>query len=70
MSIEAKFLHFQAIQNGLAPFRYLYCVDHEATCDEVGDLESSRLLAVVPNGHSMSLIAFAPWRDTGAADGK
>ncbi|WP_131107201.1 3'-5' exonuclease [Pseudomonas sp. Sample_10] len=48
MCIETKFLHLQAIQNVLAPYRYLYCVDLEATCDEVGDLESSRPLAVVP----------------------
>ena len=48
MSIQAKLFHLQAIQNGLAPFRYLYCVDLEATCDEVCDLESSRPLAVVP----------------------
>jgi len=48
MSIEAKLLHLQAIQNLLAPYRYLYCVDLEATCDEVGESESSRPLAVVP----------------------
>jgi hypothetical protein len=30
MSIEAKFLYLQAIQNLLAPYRYLYCVDLEA----------------------------------------
>jgi len=48
MSIQAKLLHLQYIQNLLAPYRYLYCVDLEATCDEVGDLESSRPLAVVP----------------------
>lgn len=47
MSIEAKFLHLQAIQNILAPYRYLYCVDLEATCDEVGESESPRALEVV-----------------------
>ncbi|VEF10873.1 exonuclease [Pseudomonas fluorescens] len=47
MSIEAKLLHLQAIQNLLAPYRYLYCVDLEATCDDVG--ESPRPLAVVPD---------------------
>ena len=31
MSIEAKLLHLQTIQNLLAPYRYLYCVDLEAT---------------------------------------
>lgn len=49
MSIEAKLLHLQAIQNVLAPYRYLYCVDLEATCDEVDESESPRPLAVVPN---------------------
>ncbi|MNT38572.1 hypothetical protein D3C72_1747740 [compost metagenome] len=29
------------------PYRYLYCVDLDATCDDVG--ESPRPLAVVPN---------------------
>lgn len=48
MSIEAKLLHLQAIQNVLAPYRYLYCVDLEATCDEIGNSESPRPLAVVP----------------------
>ncbi|MGF6329341.1 3'-5' exoribonuclease 1 [Pseudomonas sp. BS3782 TE3695] len=47
MSIEAKLLHLQAIHNLLAPYRYLYCVDLEATCDEVGESESPRPLAVV-----------------------
>ncbi|WP_428552067.1 exonuclease domain-containing protein [Pseudomonas edaphica] len=47
MSIQAKFLHLQAIQNLLAPYRYVYCVDLEATCDEVGESESPRQLAVV-----------------------
>lgn len=47
MSIEAKLLHLQAIQNILAPYRYLYCVDLEATCDDIG--ESPRPLAVVPD---------------------
>jgi len=47
MNIEAKLLHLQAIQNALAPYRYLYCVDLEATCDDVG--ESPRPLAVVPD---------------------
>lgn len=49
MSIEAKLLHLQAIQNLLAPYRYLYCVDLEATCDEVGKSESPRPLVVVPD---------------------
>ena len=49
MSIEAKFLHLQAIHNLLAPYRYLYCVDLEATCDEVGKSESPRPLKVVPD---------------------
>jgi inhibitor of KinA sporulation pathway (predicted exonuclease) len=48
MSIEAKLLHLQSIQNLLAPYRYLYCVDLEATCDEIGEAESKRPLAVVP----------------------
>lgn len=48
MCIKAKLLHLQAIQNLLAPYRYLYCVDLEATCDEVGESESPRQLAVVP----------------------
>lgn len=47
MSIEAKLLQLQAIPNLLAPYRYLYCVDLNATCDDVG--ESPRPLAVVPN---------------------
>lgn len=34
MSIEAKLHHLQAIQNLIAPYHYLYCVDLEATCDE------------------------------------
>lgn len=49
MSIEAKFLHLQAIHNLLAQYRYLYCVDLEATCDEVGKSESPRPLTVVPD---------------------
>jgi inhibitor of KinA sporulation pathway (predicted exonuclease) len=49
MSIEAKLHHLQAIQNLLAPYRYLYCVDLEATCDEVEKSESPRPLAVVPD---------------------
>lgn len=49
MSIEAKFLHLQAIHNLLAPYRYLFCVDLEATCDEVGVHESPRSLVVVSN---------------------
>ncbi|WP_448647920.1 exonuclease domain-containing protein [Pseudomonas mohnii] len=48
MSIEAKLLHLQAIQNLLAPYRYLYCVDLEATCDEVEKSESPRPLSVIP----------------------
>ncbi|NWA41095.1 exonuclease domain-containing protein [Pseudomonas reactans] len=47
MSIEATRRQLQAIQNLLAPYRYLYCVDLEATCDEVGESESPRQLAVV-----------------------
>jgi inhibitor of KinA sporulation pathway (predicted exonuclease) len=49
MSIEAKLLHLQAIQNLIAPYRYLYCVDLEATCDEVGESESPRPVAVAPD---------------------
>ena len=49
MSIEAKLHHLQATQNILAPYRYLYCVDLEATCDEVGVHESPRSLVVVPD---------------------
>lgn len=48
MSIQAKLLHLQAIQNLLAPYRYLYCVDLEATCDEVGESELTRPLEVTP----------------------
>jgi len=47
MSIQAKLHHLQATQNLLAPYRYLYCVDLEATCDEVDESESPRPLAVV-----------------------
>lgn len=39
MSIEAKFLHIQAIHNLLAPYRYLYGVTPEATCNEIGKSE-------------------------------
>jgi inhibitor of KinA sporulation pathway (predicted exonuclease) len=49
MSIQAKLLHLQAIQNLIAPYRYLYCVDLEATCDEVGECEPPRPLVVVPD---------------------
>ena len=49
MSIEAKLFHLQAIQNLLAPYRYLYCVDLEATCDEVSESEPPKSLAVVPD---------------------
>ncbi|VVN91614.1 3'-5' exonuclease [Pseudomonas fluorescens] len=49
MSIEAKLHYLQAIQNLLAPYRYLYCVDLEATCDEVDESGSKRPLAVVPD---------------------
>jgi len=49
MSIEAKLHHLQSIQNLLAPYRYLYCVDLEATCDEVEEWESPRPLKVVPD---------------------
>ncbi|MEW5506929.1 exonuclease domain-containing protein [Pseudomonas antarctica] len=49
MSIEAKLHHLQAIQNLLAPYRYLYCVDLEATCDELEESESARKLVVVPD---------------------
>lgn len=49
MSIESKLLHLQAIQNALAPYRYLYCVDLEATCDEVDESESPRPLGVIPD---------------------
>nr|WP_180205591.1 3'-5' exonuclease [Pseudomonas sp. SbOxS1]NYU05720.1 exonuclease domain-containing protein [Pseudomonas sp. SbOxS1] len=49
MSIQAKLHHLRAIQNLLAPYRYLYCVDLEATCDDVGVNESPRSLVVVPD---------------------
>ena len=49
MSIEAKLVHLQAIQRLLAPYRYLYCVDLEATRDEVGECEPPRPLVVVPD---------------------
>lgn len=49
MSIEAKLLHLQSIQNLLAPYRYLYCVDLEVTCDEVEKSESPRPLTVAPD---------------------
>ncbi|VVP42695.1 hypothetical protein PS900_04953 [Pseudomonas fluorescens] len=49
MSIQAKLHHLQAIQNLLAPYRYLYCVDLEATCDDVGVNESPRSLVLVPD---------------------
>lgn len=49
MSIEAKLLHLQAIQNGLAPYRYLYCVDLEATCDELDESKSARKHVVAPD---------------------
>ena len=49
MIIEAKLLHLQAIKNLLAPYRYLYCVDLEATCDEVEGSEKLRPLAVPPD---------------------
>ena len=49
MSIEAKLLHLQSIQNLLAPYRYLYCVDLEATCDEAEKSESPRPLKVPPD---------------------
>lgn len=48
MIIEAKLLYLQTIKNLLAPHRYLYCVDLEATCDEVEDSEQLRPLAVPP----------------------
>ena len=49
MSIQAKLLHLQSIQNLLVPYRYLYCVDLEATCDEVDESEAPRPLAVAPD---------------------
>ena len=49
MRIQAKLHHLQAIQNLLAPYRYLYCVDLEATCDEVDESESTRSLIVTPD---------------------
>jgi inhibitor of KinA sporulation pathway (predicted exonuclease) len=49
MSIQAKFLYLQAIHNLLAPYRYLYCVDLEATCDEVDVSKPPRPLVVVPD---------------------
>ncbi|VEF10862.1 exonuclease [Pseudomonas fluorescens] len=48
MSVEAKLHLLQSIQTLLAPYHYLYCVDLEATCDDVGESESPRSLAVVP----------------------
>lgn len=46
MSIQAKPHHLQAIQNLLAPYRYLYYVELEATCDDVGvSVQPSHLLA-------------------------
>ncbi|MGV8920864.1 MAG: exonuclease domain-containing protein [Pseudomonas sp.] len=47
MSIEAKLRHLQVIQNLLAPYRYLYCVDIEATCDQVDEPKSPKPLTVV-----------------------
>jgi len=49
VSIQAKLLHLQSIQNLLARYHYLYCVDLEATCDEIGESESPRPLTVVPD---------------------
>lgn len=49
MSIQAKFLHLQSIQNLIAPYRYLYCVDLEATCDEIDESESARKPIVAPD---------------------
>ncbi|MNC07710.1 sporulation inhibitor KapD [compost metagenome] len=49
MSIEAKLLHLQSVQNLLAPYRYLYCVDLEATCDEIDESVSPRPLAFTPD---------------------
>lgn len=49
MSIQTKFLHLQSIQNLIAPYRYLYCVDLEATCDEIDESESARKLIVAPD---------------------
>ncbi|GAB6404210.1 hypothetical protein PMHK_16380 [Pseudomonas sp. MHK4] len=66
MSIEAKLLHLQSIQNLLAPYRYLYCVDLEATCDEVGESESPTPLAVVP-GSSHSSTTVTPWTTASTA---
>lgn len=49
MSIQAKFLFLQSIQNLLAPYRYLYCVDLEATCDEAEKSGPPRQVVVVPD---------------------
>ena len=49
MSVEAKLLHLQVIRNLLAPYRYLFCLDLEATCDEVEKSEPPRPLTVVPD---------------------
>ncbi|WP_256668130.1 MULTISPECIES: hypothetical protein [unclassified Pseudomonas] len=49
MSIEAKLLNLQAIHNLFAPYRYLYCVDLESTCDQVDESESPKPLAAVPD---------------------
>ena len=49
MTIQARFQFLQSIQNLLAPYRYLYCVDLEATCDEVDESESPRPLEVAPD---------------------
>lgn len=53
MSIRAKLHHLQAIQNLLAPYRYLYCVDLEATCDDAGVNEPPRSLVVFPDQMEM-----------------
>ena len=53
MSVEAKLLHLQVIRNLLAPYRYLFCVDLEATCDEVEKSEPPRPLTVVPDQMEM-----------------
>lgn len=53
MSIEAKLLLLQSIQSLLASYRYLYCVDLEATCDQVDESESPRSLAVFPDQMEM-----------------
>ncbi|KAA8560936.1 hypothetical protein FX985_00986 [Pseudomonas extremaustralis] len=41
MSIQAKLHHLQAIQNLLAPYRYLYCIDLEARWAWFGEVPTT-----------------------------